>query len=111
MTETQCLLTKFLRDYLDWVEDGAPDDRFDKSNGLCDNLNDWARENVETVGARSHLRQLLRGLFIRADLDLEYPFDGGQRGNYLLAASTGTQHLNHKRIAFCRNSITELIAS
>lgn len=90
-------LKQFYRDYLTWVERGAPESRdFNAGTGLCDNLSSWAcaRFNINTA---VDLDSEQERMFSRAGLSASYPFNN--------ELSYGREHdktKNPKRIAWVR---------
>ena len=88
-------LTKFYRDYLDWVDRGAPwDAPFDPSCGLCTNCSNHYEESVYEEMVQQ---------FIDAGLHKTWPF--GERA-YEYYSDKDTMHLDERRIAWVRSHLS-----
>ena len=73
--------------WLDWAENGAPDEgRFNRWHGLCRNVSKHLRRELEAI---------LPG-------NSSFPFD---RDNYWRRYSNGTQHLDPARLAWVREQL------
>lgn len=93
-------LKRFLRDYLAWVEQGAPDDwAFSRRSGLCVQTKTWARERrfSEQVGV-----QLKRELLL--SLKSIYPFNETM-AEFLEESEQETAWLNERRRAWVRSQV------
>lgn len=101
-------LTKFYRDYLAWVESGAPEHPvFDRDSGLCLQINRYTNDDIG-----NELADELENQFIDAGLCDTFPFNGGGvwfggagLSNYLAESSAHTCHLNEARMAWVRDHI------
>jgi hypothetical protein len=87
----------FLRDWLDWVERGAPDMKpYNRSVGLCGNS--WKFDEVGV--AAFDLSECLEGEFGT----YTYPFGAS---NYDSDSYCNTQHLHKPRLAWVRAQLQE----
>lgn len=81
-------LLSYLRSWLQWIEDGAPDYQpYCRHSGLC--------SNAPTSKMQQELYDILGSA---------YPFGGAGRYYYDLA--TNQQHLNEERIAWVRKQVS-----
>lgn len=99
-------LKKFLSEWLEWAEAGAPlHEAFDEHYGLCANLGYWITENCLTLTEEeADTAEEEFALLQAAEFGDEclYPFG---RTEYLVASDRGTQHTNEKRLAWVRKQL------
>lgn len=99
------LLTQFYKDYLAWVENGAPAlNGFTASYGLCYNLVIWCRANNQSW---FEVALEMSNQFKRADLDRRYPFNDSMwpADDYTSEGERQEMHLNEKRIAWVKSHV------
>lgn len=94
------ILKAYLREWLDWVERGAPQNQpFSRSHGLCNNVCGSSAQD------KTHLEhQLGHALETSFPEDKDYPFGYCA---YLVRGSAGTMHEDPKRLAWVREMLTE----
>ena len=105
---SECLL-KFLKDYLAWVERGAPCQnqfRFYRGYALCDNITNTLWAGASNVyfggGSAADVKNELHAMFANEGLDSWYPFgeDEFREGHY-----NHTHHENEDRLAWVRKQL------
>lgn len=95
-------LMDFYRDYLAWIDAGAPIKNrhyFSHGGGLCANMWFWNPDNTVTTANIN----LMQESFVGAGLDSKYPFEsiwGHSQG-----ISNGTLYLNPKQITWVREQV------
>lgn len=93
-------LRKFLQNWIDWTERGAPNyGPYDRADGLCNALVDFAIDNDLRI---SPVTLELEELFKADGLDDAYPFG---EDTYNQAMCHSTQHTNQKRLAWVRSKL------
>lgn len=95
-------LTQFYREYLKWVESGAPTDHhcFERKYGLCANL----ASSCESIAVSGTLLEELITQFEDAGLTSAYPFDADIHA-YKVNMEKLIHHLNPNRIQWVRDHI------
>ena len=100
-------LQRFLAEWLEWVEKGAPDEEpFCRRRGLCSGLEDW---NLERDFDVEEGEEELRCLFKADGLDGVYPFGGAEV--FYEAVDHDEQHLNEARVAWVRSKVAQFEAA
>lgn len=88
----------FLRDWLDWVERGAPNgEPYWRNVGLC--------QAAASYGHGFTLIDDLVEFFECCGYSFLYPFNEGR--SFLVETAAGTIHLNPRRLAFVREYAAE----
>lgn len=97
MADPKATVDKLLRDWLAWVEAGAPTNHklFDRASGLCAALGNQ-------TAARVACYVNLRSRFVRDGLDTAYPF--GEKA-FFQHFNGKTQHECPKRLAWVRKEL------
>jgi len=99
-------LLRFLKDYLAWAEDGAPEDHytFRRREGLCHNADMWDADN--DIHFSKGASKQLNAMLVRDFPDNPgYPFG---EAAYNDGADKGTLHRYSLRINWVRKTIREL---
>lgn len=96
-------LKRFYREYLAWVEAGAPlSTVFTETRGLCCNLLDWSKNTYPNRRKYIELSEEQGSLFMAAGLSISFPFHDDDTGEYYRECERDAAHLNPKRLAWVR---------
>ncbi len=106
------LLQDFYNAYHNWLENGADieDVTFSRGTGLCSNLtsylSDWLDFEIqEDFTTFKKVRLELIQQFHDADLDPQFPFNGGESVCYDFEAQKDLSYLNPKRIQWVKEHL------
>jgi hypothetical protein len=100
------LLTRFLREWLEWAEGGAPENEiFTRRVGLCSSFSSWMRSKLVPYRDGEKQYIALCGLFIADGLDDSYPFNSPE--SYEVERNESATHLNPKRLAWVRSKVAQ----
>lgn len=97
-------LTRFYRDYLDWLNNYRPwwNTCFRRDTGLCYNLTHWCAVRQLST---SRLWDEIKAQFEAAKLSREFPFNRTPK-DYLNEVETDTLHMNEERMKWVRDHAT-----
>ncbi len=95
-------LSEFYKAYSDWIDAGAPESEpFSRMVGLCGCVCLYLRSKDCNSHVRESVLLLMRKQFIKAGLDLDYPFNN-QDNSYYVESIDGLIHTNKSRIAWVK---------
>jgi len=100
------LLTQFYKEYLAWVQSGAPIDNvmhFSRRHGLCSNLINWSSTLGHYPEERYPIIWEMRAQFINADLSEAVPFN--EIDDYFAEGRNNACHLNEQRINWVKRHV------
>jgi hypothetical protein len=104
-------LRGFLQDWLQWVDDGAPEPAKDeklwnytRGHGLCYGLSKYFRRIGMPLVRADRVESELRALFKADGLDEDHPFNK-TIDDYYAAGDRGLHHLNLLRVNWVRQKL------
>lgn len=99
-------LQRFLAEWLEWVEDGAPKKgMLRRYQGLCSNFSRWLHARSADWDEIDREIDQFKNLFAEDGLDEEYPFGGCSK--YCAEAEKETMHKNPERLAWVRSKVEQ----
>lgn len=99
-------LKQFLTEWNHWAKQGAITTKFNRSWGLCSNLEDWCDSNDKTEQEFYNLYDELREAYSEyTDHSGYFPFGGCDL--YFEEFENRTAHLNWQRLAFVKEILEE----
>lgn len=112
MKQQSTMLTEFYKAYLAWIESGAPDrSPFSRATGLCANLERFCGSKGLRYPEIALLLVEQGGLFKKAGLSEDYPFDNNDNPEdlpfytYEIASDKREHHLNEARLNWVKSHI------
>lgn len=107
----------YLRDWLDWVERGAPNwQPYPRDEGLCGSVC-WYMIDDDTVYTEEKLHAIDAAIrYTQSELAVMFAEDGLARGHpfgraaFWRAEQKDTMHLGRKRVAWVRNKLQLALA-
>lgn len=95
-------LAEFYNAYSHWIDSGAPErEPFSRSVGLCGSVCLYLKSKGCNFREREIALFLMRKQFMKAGLNLDYPFNN-QDNSYYVESIDGLIHTNQNRIAWVK---------
>ena len=103
----ELFLKRFLQDYINWIDTGAPkkDNNFSREQGLCPTLHDYAWGQGLYDSQQNEVTEYMTSLFKKDKLDARYPFNNGDEEAYFREINRNRAHLNKRRIQWVRDHL------
>lgn len=96
-------LQRFYNELQEWLDDEGGEGSFNRHCAICDNLGEWLAEQ----GFRMDVQRRVADEFIEqlqlAGLELRYPFNNGQYGQFDHEASEGDLWRNERRLRWVKD--------